>query len=107
MFGGYLDHVVRRDFCELKRALRSDGVLVVVPDDVIANPGSIYRQQTYHHARDQQKLSRQISFRTQGTTTMRPKRNWMASAVDVCRSDDGRRLGLARSGRVGQGRVGT
>ena len=35
---GYLNHVVRRDFRELKRVLRHDGVLVVVIDDVIANP---------------------------------------------------------------------
>jgi DNA modification methylase len=76
-FEGYLDHVVRRDFRALKCVLRPDGVLVVVLDDVIANPGSIYRQQTYHHARDQQKLSSQISFRTQDTTTMRPKGNWL------------------------------
>jgi DNA modification methylase len=73
----YLDHVVRRDLRALKRVLRDDGVLVVVIDDVIANPGSIYRQQTYHHARDQQKLRQQISFRTQDTTTMRPKGNWL------------------------------
>ena len=56
-FEGYQDHVVRRDFRALRRVLRDNGVLVVVVDDVIANPGSIYRQQTYHHARDQQKLS--------------------------------------------------
>ena len=61
-FEGYQDHVVRRDFRALRRVLRDNGVLVVVVDDVIANPGSIYRQQTYHHARDQQKLVGRSAF---------------------------------------------
>ena len=90
-FEGYQDHVVRRDFRALRRVLRDNGVIVVVVDDVIANPGSIYRQQTYHHARDQQKLSRQISFRTQGTTTMRPKGDWLGlpSCFAKAMMDDG------------------
>ena len=51
---GYLDHVVRRDFRALKRVLRArTASCVVVIDDVIANPASIYDEQTYHHERDQ------------------------------------------------------
>ena len=45
---GYLDHVVRRDFRALKPVMRPDGVVFVVIDDVIANPASIYDEQTYH-----------------------------------------------------------
>ena len=65
---GYLDHVVRRDFRALKPVMRNDGVLVVVIDDVIANPATFYDEQTYHHGRDKQKLSAQVGFRTQNTT---------------------------------------
>ena len=52
----YLDHVVRRDFRELKRVLRPDGVVFVVIDDVIANPASIYDEQTYHSRRSKLNL---------------------------------------------------
>jgi DNA modification methylase len=74
---GYVEHVVRRDFRALKRVLRPDGVLVVVIDDVIANPASIYDEQTYHSTRTKLTLSSQIGFRSQDTTKMRPKGNWL------------------------------
>jgi DNA modification methylase len=73
----YLDHVVRRDFRELKRVLRPDGVVFVVIDDVIANPSSIYDEQTYHSHRAKMKLRSQVGLRTQDTTKMRPKGNWL------------------------------
>jgi DNA modification methylase len=76
-FEGYLDHVVRRDFRELKRVLRPDGVLVVVLDDVIANPASIYDEQTYHSNRSKLKSSSQVGFRSQDTTYLRPQGNWL------------------------------
>jgi site-specific DNA-methyltransferase (cytosine-N4-specific) len=60
---GYLDHVVRRDF--------------VILDDVIANPASIYGQQAMHAGRSIHKLASQINLRTQDTTKMRPKGNWL------------------------------
>jgi hypothetical protein len=74
---GYVEHVVRRDFRALKRVLRPDGVLVVVIDDVIANPASIYDEQTYLSTRTRLKLSSQIAFRSQDTTKMWPKGNWL------------------------------
>ena len=61
-FEGYLDHVVRRDFRALKRVMRPDGVVVVVIDDVIANPSSIYDEQTYHSNRTKLKLSLRSGF---------------------------------------------
>ncbi|MGP0003048.1 MAG: hypothetical protein ACLPKW_35670 [Acetobacteraceae bacterium] len=70
---GYLDHVVRRDFRELKRVLGPDGVVFVVLDDVIAGQASVYRQQAYHSKRSKLKLSSQVNLRTQDTTTSGPK----------------------------------
>ena len=76
-FEEYLDHVVRRDFRALKRVMRPDGVVVVVIDDVIANPSSTYDEQSYHSNRSKLKLKSQVGFRTQNTTKMRPKGNWL------------------------------
>ena len=76
-FEGYLDHVVRRDFRALKRVLRPDGVVFVVLDDVIANPASVYDEQTYHSNRTKLKLSSQVGFRSQDTTYLAPKGNWL------------------------------
>jgi DNA modification methylase len=76
-FEGYLDHVVRRDFRELRRVLRPDGTVFVVLDDVIANPGSYYDEQTYHSRRTKAKLRSQVGFYTQDTTKMRPKGCWL------------------------------
>jgi hypothetical protein len=73
----YLDHVVRRDFRGLKRVLRPDGVVFVVLDDVIANPASIYGQQAMHAGRSIHKLASQINLRTQDTTYLAPKGNWL------------------------------
>ena len=73
---GYLRHVVWRDFHELKRVMRPDGVVFVVIDDVIANPSSIYGKQRYHEGRAIQNPA-QINLRTQDTTKMRPKGNWL------------------------------
>ena len=67
----------------------------VVIDDVIANPASIYDEQTYHSNRTKLKLSSQVGFRSQDTTKMRPKGNWLGLPLSVCHGDDGRRLGLA------------
>jgi DNA methylase len=64
-FEGYLDHVVRRDFRQLKRVLRPDGTVFVVFDDVIANPARSYDAQTYHSSRSKLKLRSQVGFRTQ------------------------------------------
>ena len=73
----YHDHVVRRDFRELKRVLRHDGVVFVVLDDVIANPASSYDEQTYHSRRTNMKLRSQVGFRSQDTTYLRPQGNWL------------------------------
>jgi DNA methylase len=90
-FEGYLDHVVRRDCRALKRVMRPDGVLVLVIDDVIANPASIYDEQTYHSNRTKLKLSSQVGFRSQDTTKMRPKGNWLGlpSLFAMAMMDDG------------------
>ena len=45
----------------------------VVLDDVIANPASVYDEQTYHSNRTKLKLSSQVGFRSQDTTTLRRK----------------------------------
>ena len=73
----YTDHVVRRDFRALKSVLRPDGVVFVVLDDVIANPASVYDEQTYHSNRTKLKLSSQVGFRSQDTTYLAPKGNWL------------------------------
>jgi DNA modification methylase len=72
----YLGHVVRRDFHELQRVMRPDGTVFVVLDDVIANPSSIYGEQRYHDGRAIQNPA-QINLKTQDTTKMRPKGNWL------------------------------
>jgi DNA modification methylase len=74
-WNGYLNHVVRRDFHELQRVMRPDGVVFVVLDDVIANPASIYGEQ--HYERSKMRLPSQVSLRTQDTTYLRKQGNWL------------------------------
>ncbi|MFZ0021484.1 MAG: hypothetical protein WAL10_29580 [Acetobacteraceae bacterium] len=71
----YLNHVVRRDFREFKPVLRPDGVVFVVLDDVIAHPGSSYWPQTYDRGRAKQRPL--VNLRTQDTTYLRKKGNWL------------------------------
>jgi DNA modification methylase len=72
----YLDHVVWERFRELKRVLRDDGVLFVVIDDAISQPAKAYKLQT-SGSRAEVKVKTLTSFRTQNTTHIRKKGNWL------------------------------
>ena len=61
---------------QMKRVLRDDGVLWVVLDDSIAEPGrEFYPVQSFNG--DRASLAAQSGFRVQDSTYLRPKGNWL------------------------------
>jgi DNA modification methylase len=73
-FEEWCDNQVRKVGRGLKRVLRDDGVLWVVMDDAIAEPGrEFYAVQSYASA----KHAAQSGFRVQDSTYLRQKGNWL------------------------------
>ncbi len=76
-FEEYLHNLVHKFGRAEKRVLRDDGVLCVVLDDAIAQPPTYYGVQNYNRNRAPAKLASQTGFRTQDSTYLRPKGNWL------------------------------
>jgi DNA modification methylase len=66
-------------FSEIKRVLRDDGVLFVVCDDTVSQFGKEYGVQRYDRGRAETKLADQITLRSQNTTYLLPKGNWLGA----------------------------